>query len=50
MKSNPCVRTYRRRDEKAQENTLPQMPSNLFQTFSGGVKLLHINIENSKPK
>ena len=26
------------------------MPSNLFQTLPGGVKLLHINIENLKTK
>ena len=26
------------------------MPSNLFQTFPGGVKLLHINIGNVKTK
>ena len=50
MKSNPCVRTCRRRDEKAQVNILPQMPSNLFHTFPGGVKLLHINIRNFKTK
>ena len=29
---------------------LPQMPSNLFQTLPGGVKLLHINIGNFKTK
>ena len=49
MKSNPCVRTCRRRDGKAQKkNILPQMPSNLFQYVPGGVKLLHINISNFK--
>ena len=50
MNSNPCVRTCRRRDEKAQENILPQMPSNLFQNVPGGVKLLHMNIGNFKTK
>ena len=50
MKSNPCVRKCRRRDEKAQKKILPQMPLNLFQTLSGGVKLLHINIGNFKTK
>ena len=50
MKSNPCVRTCRKRDEKTQEKHLPQMPSNLFQTLPGGVKLLHINIRNLKTK
>ena len=51
MKSNPCVRTCRKRNGKTQEkNILPQMPSNLFQNVPGGVKLLHINIGNFKTK
>ena len=50
MKSNQCIRTCRKRDEKAQENILPQMPSNLFHNVPGGVKLLHINIGNFKRK
>ena len=50
MKSNPCIRTCRKRDEKAQENILPQMPSYLFHDVPGGVKLLHINIRNFKRK
>ena len=50
MKSNPRVRTCRKRDEKAKENILPQMPSNLFHDVPGGVKLLHINIGNFKKK
>ena len=50
MKSNPCVRTCRSRDEKTQENTLPQMPSNIFQTIPEGLKLLQINIGNLKTK
>ena len=29
---------------------MPQIPSNLFQTLPGGVKLLHINIGNLKTK
>ena len=32
------------------KNILPQMPSNLFHDVPGGVKLLHINIENFKRK
>ena len=32
------------------KNTLPQMPSNIFQTIPGGLKLLHINIGNLKTK
>ena len=35
---------------RLRKNILPQMPSNLFQTLSGGVKLLHINIGNFKTK
>ena len=50
MKSNPCVRTCKKRDEKTQENILPHMPSNLFHNVPGGVKLLHINIGNFKTK
>ena len=50
MKSNQCIRTCRKRDEKAQENILPQMPSNLFHNVPGGVKLLHIIIGNFKRK
>ena len=49
-KSNPCVRTCRKRDEKAKENILPQIPSNLFYDVPGGVKLLHINVGNFKRK
>ena len=48
-KSNPCVRTCRKRDGKTQEKHL-EMPSNLFQNVPGGVKLLHINIGNFKTK
>ena len=50
MKSNPYVRTCRKRDEKAKENILPQMPSNLFHNIPGGVKILHLNIGNFKRK
>ena len=50
MKSIPCVRTCRKRDEKAKENILPQMPSYLFHDVPGGVKLLHINIGNFNRK
>ena len=50
MKSNPCVKTCRKRDGKYQEKILPQMPSNLFHNVPGGVKLLHINIGNLKTK
>ena len=50
MRSNPCVRTCRKRDEKARKNILPQMPSNLFHDVLGGVKLLLINIGNLNRK
>ena len=50
MKSNPCVRTCRKRDEKAKEKILPQMPLNLFNDIPRGVKLLHLNIRNFKRK
>ena len=50
MESNPCVKTCRKTDEKANENLLSQMPSNLFHHVPGGVKLLHINIGNFKRK
>ena len=36
--------------KRLRKNTLPQEPSNLFQTLPGGVKLLHINIGNFKTK
>ena len=36
--------------KRLRKNILPQMPSNLFQTLPGGVKLLHINIGNFKTK
>ena len=36
--------------KRLRKNTLPQMPSNLFQTIPRGVKLLHINIGNLKTK
>ena len=36
--------------KRLKKNILPQMPSNLFQTLPGGVKLLHINIGNFKAK
>ena len=36
--------------KRLRKNTLPQMPSNLFQTVPGGLKLLHINIGNLKTK
>ena len=36
--------------ERLRKNILPQMPSNLLQNVPGGVKLLHINIENFKTK
>ena len=36
--------------KRLRKNILPQMPSNLFQTLPGGVKLLHINIGNLKTK
>ena len=50
MKSNPCVRTCRKRDERLRKKILPQMPSNLFQDIPGGVKILHLNIGNLKRK
>ena len=34
--------------ERLRKNILSKMPSNLFQTVPGGVKLLHINIGNFK--
>ena len=40
----------KKRDEKAKENILPQMPSNLFHNVPGGVKLLHLNIGNFNRK
>ena len=36
--------------KRLRKNILPQMPSYLFQTLPGGVKLLHINIGNLKTK
>ena len=42
-----CVEKEMRRLRK---NILPQMPSNLLHDVPGGVKLLHINIENFKRK
>ena len=36
--------------KRLRKNILPQMPSNLFQTLPGGVKLLTINIEKFKTK
>ena len=36
--------------KRLRKNILPQMPSNLFQTLPGGVKLLHINVGNFKTK
>ena len=36
--------------KRLRKNILPQMPSNLFQTLPGGVKLLHINNGNFKTK
>ena len=36
--------------KRLRKNTLPQMPSNIFQTIPGGLKLLHINIGNLKTK
>ena len=36
--------------KRLRKNILTQMPSNLFQTLPGGVKLLHINIGNLKTK
>ena len=50
MKSNPCIRTYRKRDKKAKENILSQMPSNLFHDIPGGMKILHLNIGYLKRK
>ena len=34
--------------KRLRKNTLPQNPSNIFQTIAGGLKLLHISIENLK--
>ena len=51
MKANPCVRTCRKRDEKAKEETsCHKCLSNLFNDVLGGVKLLHINIGNFRRK
>ena len=36
--------------KRRRKNTLQQMPSNIFQTIPGGLKLLHINIGNLKTK
>ena len=36
--------------KRLRKNTLPQMPSNIFQTISGGLTILHINIGNLKSK
>ena len=49
-KSNPCVRTCRKEMKRLRQNTLPQMPSNLFHDIPGGVKILHLNIGNFKRK
>ena len=35
---------------RLRKNILPQMPSNLFNVISGGVKILHLNIGNFKRK
>ena len=47
MKSNPCVRTCRKRDEKAEEKHLA---TNAIKAIERCVKLLHLNIENLKRK
>ena len=36
--------------KRLRKNILPQIPSNVFQSLPGGVKLLHINIGNFKTK
>ena len=36
--------------KKLRKNILPQMPSNLFHDIPGGVKILHLNIDNLKRK
>ena len=36
--------------KRLRKNTLPQIPSNLFQDIPGGVKILHLNIGNLKRK
>ena len=36
--------------KRLRKNILPHMPSHLFHNVPGGVKLLHINIENVKTK
>ena len=36
--------------KRLKKNILPQMPSNLFHNVPGGVKILHLNIENFKTK
>ena len=50
MKSNPCVRTCRKGDEKAKEEHLATNATNVFKDMPGGVKILHINIGNLKRK
>ena len=36
--------------KRLRKNILPQMPSHLFHDVPGGVKLLHINIQNFNRK
>ena len=36
--------------KRLRKHTLQQMPSNIFQTIPGGLKLLHINIRNLQTK
>ena len=45
-----CQNMLEEEMKRLRKNILPQMPSNLFQTLPGGVKLLHINIGNFKTK
>ena len=48
MMSNPCVRTCRKRDEKAKEEHLATNAIKSISRYSGGVKILHLNIGNLK--
>ena len=50
MKSNPCVRTCRKRDEKAKEEHLATNPIKSISYIPGGMKILHLNIGNLKRK
>ena len=50
MKPNPCVRTCRKRDEKAKEEYLATNAIKSKSRYSRRCEILHINIGNLKRK